>query len=258
MEVLSHHDHDQQDNDEEIDLEGETMPRSRGLSFQYKEKSPSPNNNDDSNVETTQQQQQQQQQHPTKPRQERHNPSSTTSSIPEQPPPQPQLPHMQQNPLTVFTSILKDIAQEQIIKPYATAFPQSTVENVGIVAMATTLAIPLLQLPWRRSSHHQQRHNNNDNNNNNNNNTIMMTHVIAYIALSSVTIVSFGSILTREVILGNIHDKQSMKLACRDMVLRIMNKIKRNVLSNKTSHSLPWSFYYYYGGGRSHKTIITV
>lgn len=209
MEVDHYHDQ----HDEDIDFEGETVQRARGLSFHYEEDSPSPNDNE--NEKTTPQLHQ---------RKERHNnntSSSSTSSIPEQHPPA-------QNPMKVFATILKDIAHEQFIQPYANAFPQSTVENVGIAAIATSLAIHLLLGNRRSSSSSSQRH------------MMRMTmgRVITYTALSSVAMISFGSIFTREVILGNIHDQQSMKLVCREMLSRIVNKIKRNVLSNKTKSFL--------------------
>jgi hypothetical protein len=183
--------------DQGIVFDGDTVRRARGLRFHYEDESPS--SVEDDNVETIQQD-------PSQERPQQHS----TSSLPEE--------SHTANPFAVWATILKSIAHAKI-KPYAEALPRSSVENVGMAAVAAVVAMPVVV---RRSS---QRH-------------IVMGHVMIAAVLSSIAAVSFGSILARDTILGNVYDKQSMKLACRDMVVRILDKIKRNVLSNKAKSLL--------------------
>ncbi|KAG7365219.1 hypothetical protein IV203_038422 [Nitzschia inconspicua] len=143
---------------------------------------------------------------------ERHCPKQRETSSPVV----PEIPMHETNPLAVFATILKEMAYDQL-KPYAEAFPRSAVENAGMAA-ATMLFLQLL------SRRHSKRH-------------VTLGRLVA-VALSSVATISFGSILTREAILGHIHDNQSLKVACRDILLRLAEKMKRNVLSNKTKSFL--------------------
>jgi hypothetical protein len=180
------------DRHEDVIVDGETVRRARGLSFQYEEEDAEESSSAHAEHQSLKSQQQ----------------SNESSSRPTE--------CHESNPLAVFVTILKGIAHEQI-KPYAEAFPRSTVENVGMTA-ATAL---VLQLILRRSS---KRH-------------VTLGRLVAA-ALSSIAAVSFGSILTREAVLGHVHDKTSLQLVCRDMVMRLMDKLKRNVLSNKAKSFL--------------------
>ncbi|KAG7346171.1 hypothetical protein IV203_005239 [Nitzschia inconspicua] len=160
---------------------------------------------------------------------ERHCPKQRESSSPVA----PEIPMHETNPLAVFATILKEMAYDQL-KPYAEAFPRSAVENAGMAA-ATMLFLQLL------SRRHSKRH-------------VTLGRLVA-VALSSVATISFGSILTREAILGHIHDNQSLKVACRDILLRLVEKMKRNVLSNKAKSFLAMAVLLILG--KSPKTVHT-
>jgi hypothetical protein len=124
------------------------------------------------------------------------------------------------NPISVFATILKEMALEQIT-PYAEAFPRSKAENVGMTAVGTQLVLFfLLQRPQRGSSktHWWKR--------------------LCAMALSSVAAASFGSILAQEAVLGKICDRRSLQASCKGMMYRIVEQIKGRVLSNKAKTCL--------------------
>jgi len=116
----------------------------------------------------------------------------------------------QADPLAVFFRILQNMAQKKL-KTYAEAVvPRSKIENIGI-ASAAAFGI---QLALRRR-HKKQ------------------SHLIEYVCASIATM-SFGTILTREAFLGNIHDRQTMQIVCKDLASSIMKKIKEKSASNKS------------------------
>jgi hypothetical protein len=115
----------------------------------------------------------------------------------------------QADPLAVFFRILQNMAQKKL-KTCAEAVPRSKIENIGI-ASAAALGIQLaLRRPHKKKS-----------------------HFIEYVCASIATM-SFGTILTREAFLGNIHDKQTMQIVCKDLASSIMKKIKKKSASNKS------------------------
>jgi hypothetical protein len=114
----------------------------------------------------------------------------------------------QADPLAVFFRIIQKMGQKKL-KTYAEAVPRSKIENIGI-ASAAAFGI---QLALRRS--HKKSH--------------FIEHVCASIAT-----ISFGTILAREAFLGNIHDKQTMQIVCKDLASSILNKIKEKSASNKS------------------------
>jgi hypothetical protein len=233
MDTISTSPDDREEDEDIIIFDNHTIQRARGLSFQKydnldDEESPFTYHDKTIRKDTQQQRQQQQQQQQHDPFQEQQEEGYNISSIPEETE-QDHIP----NPLTVFATILKDMAHEQIIKPYAEAYPISTVENIGIVAAMAAVLVTAMQLVVRQSS---SRHN-----------TIMSRFIpttttaaattTAVVLSSSVTAVTlFGSILAREAILGNIYNQQSMKLACTEILSRVMNKVKRKIIPsyNKT------------------------
>jgi hypothetical protein len=120
------------------------------------------------------------------------------------------------DPLAVFSKIVREMAVQQI-KPYAESFPTGTMENVGVVAATVFVA----QLILRRSS---KRH--------------LVLGRICAVLLSSIAGVSFGTVLTREAILGKVHDKKSLVLACKEIASRAFGNMQRKVLSSKTKSFL--------------------
>ena len=113
----------------------------------------------------------------------------------------------QTDPLTVFFRILQKLALKKI-RPYAEALPRSKIENLGITA-AVALGI---QLALRRSS--------------------KKSPLVGSFCVGIATL-SFGTILSREAILGNVHNKETMQLACKGIASRILNRLKGKSLSNK-------------------------
>ena len=107
----------------------------------------------------------------------------------------------QADPLMVFFSILKKMTQSKL-KSYAEAIPQSKIENVGIAAAVATFG---MQLALRRSS--------------------KKTRIIQYFCASVATL-SLGTIFSREALLGNLQDKEALKIVCKDLASRILKRIK--------------------------------
>jgi len=113
----------------------------------------------------------------------------------------------QTEPHVLFFRIVQKMAQTKI-KTYVEALPRSKIENTGIAA-AVAYGI---QLALRRSS--------------------KKLPLIEYVCAGIATI-SFGTILSREAFLGNIHDKQTMQIVCKDLTLSILNKMKEKSTSTK-------------------------
>lgn len=118
----------------------------------------------------------------------------------------------QADPLLVFFRILQKISLQKI-RTCAEALPRSKIENLGITA---TVALGI-QLALRRSS--------------------KKSPLIGSFCVGIATL-SFGTILSREAILGNIYNKQTMQLVCKDIASRILNKLKGKSLSNKAFFSM--------------------
>ncbi len=146
-----------------------------------------------------------------------HHESETDGQQQQQQQQQPETPLREDiDPLAVFSKIVREMAVQQI-KPYAEKFPTGTVENVGVAAATVLVA----QLILRRSS---KRH-------------VVLGRACA-VLLSSVAGISFGSVLTREAILGNVHNKKTLVLACKDIASRAFGNLKRKVLSSKAKSFL--------------------
>jgi len=112
----------------------------------------------------------------------------------------------QADPVEVFFRILRNMAMQRI-QSYAKAFPRSQIENLGIAA-AMTLGIRLTL--WRPSYNRSP------------------------LVCAGITALSFGAILSREAILGNIYNKQSMQLVCKDIASSILDKLKGKSSSKRS------------------------
>merc|ERR1712238_261288 len=102
----------------------------------------------------------------------------------------------QADPLVIFFRIVQQMARNKL-KRYAEALPRSKIENIGIAAAA---AFGIQLTLWRSSKKFS---------------------LIEYCCATIATI-SFGTILSREAFLGNIHDKQTMQIFYKDFALSIL------------------------------------
>lgn len=129
----------------------------------------------------------------------------------------------QNDPATVFLKILKRMMIQKM-KPYARSIPQSTIENVGITSVIVALGMKLIECRKQKSLQRQQSR---------------FYSLIGPLICAGIASVSFGTILSKEIILGNISDKQTLILVCNDIVSRLVHKIKGNlVISNKRKRGL--------------------
>lgn len=111
----------------------------------------------------------------------------------------------QTDPVEVFFRILRKMAMDRI-RSYAEALPRSQIENVGIVA---SMALGI-RLSLRRASYDR-----------------------APLLCAGIAALSFGTIISREAILGNIYNKQSMHIVCKDIASSILDKLKKRKYSSK-------------------------
>lgn len=123
-----------------------------------------------------------------------------------------ELNNHQADPVAVFFGILRKMTLQKL-KTYAEDLPCSKIKNLGTAA-AMAFGI---QRALRRSSKN--------------------SHLIDYFCLGT-TVLSFGTVLSREAYLGNIHDKKTMNLVCKDVASRILNKIKEQGGSKKAFFAL--------------------
>ena len=111
------------------------------------------------------------------------------------------------DPVTVFFKILQGMARAKL-KSCAKGLPQSKIENVGIAA-AVAFGI---QLALRRSTKKS-----------------LITKLCAGVAT-----VSLGTILSREALLGNVYDRQTLQTFGKELAVRILKRIKEKSASYKS------------------------
>mmetsp|Transcript_24450 Transcript_24450/g.57778 ORF Transcript_24450/g.57778 Transcript_24450/m.57778 type:complete len:399 (-) Transcript_24450:2317-3513(-) len=111
----------------------------------------------------------------------------------------------QTDPAAVFFRILRNMAVQRI-RSGARALPRSSIESLGI----TSTVVMGIQLVLRRRAHKRSQ-----------------------LICAGIAALSFGTLLSREAILGNIYDAQSMKLVCHETVLRILEKVKGKCAAKK-------------------------
>ena len=112
------------------------------------------------------------------------------------------------DPVSVFLRILQDMAKKKL-KTCAEGLPRSKIESVG---MASVVALGV-QFALFRSSKKSR----------------LLSQLCA-----SVAALSFGTVLSREAILGNVYDKQTLKMFGRDLAIRILRTIKEKSASYKS------------------------
>ncbi len=117
------------------------------------------------------------------------------------------------DPVTVFFQILQKMARTKI-HSCAKALPQSKIENIGVAA---AVAFGIQVAIRRRSS--KKSH--------------LLTKLCAGIAT-----VSLGTVLSREAILGNVYDRQTLQSFGREFAVRILNRIKEQSASYKSAFAM--------------------
>lgn len=115
----------------------------------------------------------------------------------------------QADPLVVFFRILKKMAQTKV-QTYAKALPRSKIETIGTAAaVAYGLQLALRRRPSSKKA-----------------------NLLGYLCASIATI-SFGTILSREAVLGNIYNRQTLQMVCKDVGASILSQIKQKSASSK-------------------------
>jgi hypothetical protein len=107
------------------------------------------------------------------------------------------------DPVAAMFSILREMAFEKI-KPSIQSFPESTAENVGLTAALALGLQLLLRMRCRRT----------------------LLGSISAVSLSAVASAAFSTILLRHVMLGNIHDRQTLQLVGKAIASRSLQKLK--------------------------------
>ncbi len=111
------------------------------------------------------------------------------------------------DPVAVFFKILQGMARAKL-KSCAKGLPRSKIENVGIAA-AVAFGI---QLALRRSTKKS-----------------LITKLCAGVAT-----VSLGTLLSREALLGNVYDRQTLQTFGKELAVRILKRIKEKSASYKS------------------------
>ena len=114
----------------------------------------------------------------------------------------------QADPVSVFFRILQDMARKKL-KNYAERLPRSNIETIGITAVAAFG----IQLALLRSS--------------------KKSRLLAKLCAGIATL-SFGTVLSREAVLGNVYDKETLQMFGRDLATRILDKIREKSASYKS------------------------
>jgi len=117
------------------------------------------------------------------------------------------------DPVAIFFQILQRMARAKI-ESCAKALPQSKIENIGVAA-AVAFGI---QLALRRRSSKR-------------------SHLLTKLCVGVAT-VSLGTILSREAILGNVYDRQTLQNFGREFAVRILNRIKEQSASYKSAFAM--------------------
>ena len=114
----------------------------------------------------------------------------------------------QPDPISVFLRILQDMARKKL-KTCAEGIPRAQIETVGI---ASVVALGVQFALFRKSKKSR-----------------LFSKLCA-----SVAALSFGTVLSREAILGNVYDKETLKVFGRDFAVRILKTIKEKSASYKS------------------------
>jgi len=95
------------------------------------------------------------------------------------------------------------------LQPYARSLPESVIENVGMTSALFAVGIQLIALrPNNRQSKSK------------------FLSVLGSVVCASIASISFGTVLSKDVILGNVYNKQTMQLACKYIVGRVLLRLK--------------------------------
>eukprot|EP00536_Pseudo-nitzschia_multiseries_P002325 jgi/Psemu1/5292/gm1.5292_g len=113
--------------------------------------------------------------------------------------------HANLDPLAIFFRIVRNMALQRI-KSCARALPRSRIETLGVTA-AVAMGI---QLALRRRAHRR-----------------------SPLICAGIAALSAGTLLSREAMLGNIYDAQSMKIVCKDTALRMLEMVKGKCAAKK-------------------------
>jgi hypothetical protein len=114
------------------------------------------------------------------------------------------------DPMAVMFSILKEMAHEQI-KPYMQSIPETIFETVGVsasLALAVQLGFRLRSKATFRSS-------------------------ASALVLSGVATGTFSTVLARHVVLGNIHDKESLRIVSIAVAMRVWERLKQTAMGKR-------------------------
>jgi hypothetical protein len=114
------------------------------------------------------------------------------------------------DPMAVMFSILKEMAHEQI-KPYMQSIPETIFETVGVsasLALAVQLGFRLRSKATFRSS-------------------------ASALVLSGVATGALSTALARHVVLGNIHDKESLRIVSIAVAMRVWERLKQTAMGKR-------------------------
>jgi hypothetical protein len=124
----------------------------------------------------------------------------------------PQRMASESDPMTEFVRILKDLATQRL-RSHVRAMPVVAIENLG---MASIAALAIQSLLGRKSK------------------ATRLLGATSAVIFSSIATFSFGAIVSRHVILGTIHNKKTLQLACKDVAVRVWDKLKAEIRTRKT------------------------
>ena len=136
----------------------------------------------------------------------------------------------QNDNIAVFCKILQKMILQKL-QPCAESLQQSQskIENVGITSAMIAIGIQYIAFRQRRQQQRQHQHQHQHQRSYYNNNMTFpfpSSSLLGSIFCASIATMSFGTILSKEVILGNIYNKQTMQRSCYDITSRIVNRLK--------------------------------
>jgi hypothetical protein len=125
--------------------------------------------------------------------------------------------------VTVFCKILQKMMIQKL-QPCAESIQQSQskIENVGITSTMIVIGMQYIAFRQRRQRQHQHQQKRSYNNMF----LFPSSSLLGSIFCASIATMSFGTILSKEVVLGNIYNKQTMQRSCNDITSRIVNRLK--------------------------------
>ena len=131
------------------------------------------------------------------------------------------------NNVAVFCKILQKMILQKL-QPCAESLQQSQskIENVGITSAMIAIGIQYIAFRQRRQQQQRQHQHQRSYYNNNMTFPFPSSSLLGSIFCASIATMSFGTILSKEVILGNIYNKQTMQRSCYDITSRIVNRLK--------------------------------